>query len=706
MASTGFPRQRQERKSPKLRSKSVNAHNINRSPRKIRALSLLELLGLGLGQEAFLRGERRYVLLTLNAVNILICLQTGRYNKQNGSSNSPVAAHQNVSNNRFTCPNVPSPDFSCFSQSVEQELSNIEYTSCDVSSNQALEEPKSSQTSEANLAAVESNHDDDSGLDHDSDHDDDSGHDDSGLVGIESASERTWNLLFESRQQRYEIEMANLKDEHQEKVTTLRSEHEEEVQGLISKHQDETKAANSRKLLLQKRVKHLTQEKATLGGDLESNVVTMRQAISAAKESEAKYEEMKAKYAAIDELRQKNEEQTGIISSLELEKAREATAKIALVEKQQELETKLKVASEVHQTLSAGLAKNQVIASQFRVRNIQLYAALDTTPQELANVRGVIELKDQMLSDAEKRAKDCFDALTELRESSDHDKALAAREIARLEEKLMTSERSNAILQESKSGYQRSTEEVFAMLNEKIFQTELTAAMESHLKVVVSDNENLESLAILQHDTISDLDNKLVSLEAEITEFQKTSAAKDQCVAELENQARVDNLELARLRLEVDALPLEMRSSMDRKIARIQSLREEVERLEQALQKVSDEREEILKAGLDERALVHTNLQKQEFQRLTSDNEKLKDDLSWSEGVAGQNASQILLLDLEKAKAEGIIKNLQGQLNEQLGLPATTGVAELVLLCREPPETGFEEPRPRETESESDDEMF
>lgn len=51
-------------------------------------------------------------------------------------------------------------------------------------------------------------------------------------------------------------------------------------------------------------------------------------------------------------------------------------------------------------------------------------------PNEIANISGVIELKDKMFSDLEQWAGACFTALTTLTDKSDEEKNIPRREKA------------------------------------------------------------------------------------------------------------------------------------------------------------------------------------------------------------------------------------------------------------------------------------
>lgn len=71
------------------------------------------------------------------------------------------------------------------------------------------------------------------------------------------------------------------------------------------------------------------------------------------------------------------------------------------------------------------------------------------SPDEVANIGGVIELKNKIFSNLEKRAGECSIALATLEKKSDEDKNIALREAAALKAELGESERVIADLRRS-----------------------------------------------------------------------------------------------------------------------------------------------------------------------------------------------------------------------------------------------------------------
>lgn len=409
-----------------------------------------------------------------------------------------------------------------------------------------------------------------------------------------SENNRTWQAALKLQDHSHEIEITELKEDHQASITTLKQSLEEEAQVLIALQQTNDEAARAIKILLQKRVKQLTQEESALEARLESGATTIQQTTSAAQESQAKFDEMKQKYEClvrstlhenneknqtIEQLRQEKERLGNIVFSLQLEQAREATTaatdqtiSTSAMEQLQELEQKLEKTSEDNGILAAGLATNQIIATQLQERMMELNHALEQSPNEVANIRGVIELKDHMLSVSESRASETLSALTQLLTTSGQEKVIATREIAELKIKLTTLQSSNAALQEAKTCFQRTAEEVLEMQMKETQPTELFTAMEFFFQQEVSDNKVLVSGVLRLQNEISSHETQTISLETEIRELRESVATKHQCLVELEQKAFITEEEVGRLQMEINALPLDFERTIRHKDVQIQQL--------------------------------------------------------------------------------------------------------------------------------------
>lgn len=83
-------------------------------------------------------------------------------------------------------------------------------------------------------------------------------------------------------------------------------------------------------------------------------------------------------------------------------------ATLSEFEEQHEMRNQLQKVQKDNSTLSAGLAAAQHQALYFEARAHDLTHALQSSPNEFANIRGVLEQKDRMFSDLEKKGRRVF----------------------------------------------------------------------------------------------------------------------------------------------------------------------------------------------------------------------------------------------------------------------------------------------------------
>lgn len=89
-------------------------------------------------------------------------------------------------------------------------------------------------------------------------------------ASTESSNQKTWENVVVMLEESQEIELLGLR---------------EDMEALEAKHQEEIRAANSKKLVLQKRVKKLVEQKAALENDLKAKDATIERALAASQSS-------------------------------------------------------------------------------------------------------------------------------------------------------------------------------------------------------------------------------------------------------------------------------------------------------------------------------------------------------------------------------------------------------------------------------------
>lgn len=253
-------------------------------------------------------------------------------------------------------------------------------------------------------------------------------------------------------------------------------------------------------------------------------------------------------------------------------------------------------------TLSAGLSAVQHQALYFQERAQDLTPALLSSPNEFANVRGVLEQKDRIFSDLEKKAGEYFDALVELKKSSEEEKELAWKEIAMLKDKLDKSQLSNAALQVSKDTFQSHCEDVYTMLQKKVFATDFTEAICRYFEIVTHDNTILKNEVQRQGSEISRDDSKISSLETEIRLVKKALQEKEKSSNELETTVRSKEIDIGRLEMRLDNSTCAFKESSDEKDAQIADLGDALQdRFNMTLGLIEKSREDVEREFLGDR---------------------------------------------------------------------------------------------------------
>lgn len=493
-----------------------------------------------------------------------------------------------------------------------------------------------------------------------------------------------WEEAFRSQEQNHANELEDLREDYEVELIAVRDAHAQVVD-----------AASSFKSLAERRVHDLTSEKVDLKKELEAKEMVLQSTVAASQNLQQNLDKLKDTHDAsledhsriVDMLQQENAQLLGVISSMqgkEQEQFRHRTsiehieASLPVFEEQQEMKEKLQKAQEDNNTLATGLAAAQHQALFFQERAYDLTHVIESSPNEFANIRGVIELKDQMFSDLEERAGACFDALTELKKKSDEEKKLAGKEIALLKENLAKSQRSNAALQESKNIFQGHCENVYTMLQKKIFKTDFTEALSHYFQIATQDNAILKNEVQRQASEISRDDFKIVSLETEIRHVKKTLQEKEKSGSELEIAARSKEAEIGRLELRLDDIARAFKESSDEKDAQITNLGEKLQdQFDVTLEQSRDDRE---RGFLQSREDEITKLREM-CQRLTDANQQLEWQLESQAQNCADNAGYACLIEqtAEEYKrkweeVENETRTAQKQIRDELGIPDSVRV--------------------------------
>lgn len=372
-------------------------------------------------------------------------------------------------------------------------------------------------------------------------------------ASTKSSNNRTWNQLVKMLKQSKKRELMDLR---------------EDLEALIAEHQKEIDAANCKKVVLQKRVKKLLEQNANLekkeknlefrNTDSTANVPGDRHLPSSSSETNLEQENLRLSNLVASQSSQIEEFK---------ENSRDAHEQI------QKLESDLAKSIESEDFLASHLQETYKDAETFRVRVKHLNWTLDQEPGKYADVDREIELRDQRYAVLDKRAGECFAALTALEKKSIDDQEAARAEIAGLETRLKKQDADIADLEMSKADFQLQFEGLYDMLRGRIVPSDLFGAMNEYFQLVIKDNDVLRSK--IQEQMLETSSNKdtIKLLRFDNKKQQELLSLNRETQSKLEEGTKAQDLEIGRLRVEVE----EQLGDMDDKDDEIANLEAEID---------------------------------------------------------------------------------------------------------------------------------
>lgn len=319
-------------------------------------------------------------------------------------------------------------------------------------------------------------------------------HKSSDCASTKSRDNRTWEQLVTVLEESREREMIDLR---------------EDIAALNEQYQQDVDAANSKKLVLQKRVKKLLEQKVACETDLEAKNATIEQAVAASRYYQDNYDRIKKEYALLsatilrdrflpssssaNDLQQENTRLCNLVASLSSENERLNSMLQDTHTHNKSLEDQVTQSLESNRVLGKHLQKCYKDAELYIQRMHHLNNALNQEPGKYADVDREIKLRDQRYTDLELRAGECFTALIQLEKKSTEDQEAACAEVADLKTRLEKQETDIASLKASKVTFQRHSEEVYDMLASRILPSTLFDAMNEYFQLVINDNDILKA---------------------------------------------------------------------------------------------------------------------------------------------------------------------------------------------------------------------
>ncbi|MCJ1264722.1 hypothetical protein MMC22_004597 [Lobaria immixta] len=532
-------------------------------------------------------------------------------------------------------------------------------------------------------------------------------------ASIKSADEGTWELWRQSVEQGYKDDLADRQDIYEDELKALKLDHQEEIM-----------VVEAEKEALQRRVQELESGKATMGAELEAKEGTIRQLVGASQCLQQKHDqlleqckrasaesasrkevmgvELEAKEATIGQLVEASQclqQQHDLLkeqckrASAQSEPTDRANlnhqnlATLIAIEERKVVEKELERALIAKKGLEKDLEEAHGPAALWEDEVHRLNVALAQTPEEVANIRGVIELKDQMFLDLEIRAGECFTALTELEGIRAEEKETAAREIASLKADLGKHISKVENLRRSKKAFQGQCEDVFAMLQRKVSKNDLTNAMEEYFQTTIHDNSFLQTEVERQAGEISGCNARIALLETAVRNAARSLEAKSKAGDEMELALRAKDVDLGALQVDLDWTTADHQSAIEEKKGELadteRKLRKAQAKTAELIRMGRDEREQwILKSKDDKIAALEKNFQHiqsshRHLNHLLDDRDEI---IAKNQEVADSRRAELRDTQIQLEAAWAVLENQQEQFRDLLRLPASINMADVLAM--------------------------
>ncbi|MCJ1423593.1 hypothetical protein MMC29_001477 [Sticta canariensis] len=338
-----------------------------------------------------------------------------------------------------------------------------------------------------------------------------------------SSSDREWDLLFMTIQQTHEIELTGLR---------------EDLEALKAKHQQDLDAANSTKLVLQKRIKKLVEKAAK--HDSEARNATVGQAAPT------------SRYNSADDLRKENTRLCDLVSSLS-SKNNESNVVLESAQRKAELlESQLAQSRESNRVVAKHYQTVCKEAAFYMERMHAFNYALEQEPGKYTDVNREIKIRDERYFDLRAEMFSYCAETKKILADRRKDVEAARAEAAELRTKLEERDTDVEYLKASRAEFKHQSEEVYEMLGGQIAPSTLFESMNEYFQLVLKDNNILRANIEDQMLRISSDKDSMKLLSSENQSLKQQSSLDRQTQASLEHKICGLDIEIGRLEFKVD----------------------------------------------------------------------------------------------------------------------------------------------------------
>lgn len=449
-----------------------------------------------------------------------------------------------------------------------------------------------------------------------------------------TGDDSVWEKAMAEKHTSHENVLAKLREDYEVQIKDLQKELKSAItaKSAIHKHRAKLVVANQG---IQEQKKHLetqysaVQEQLAAKDETLQHVVAEHQALQGRFElSEVELKERQQVLAATARFRE-------MVPSLEIRlKQHEIALKETLSEKER-LQEYLYSAQQVNISLLAKVVSVETEAEERYDRMQELASYLEGKPLGTAEMNRIIEYKDHMHAQLEKRVDKSRDTLEELQKKSKHDRNLANAELSSLKDRLRKQSNVLDSLRAGKEALQHANTSLLDVLKRPVKESELLQIMDEHFQVTKQDNFCLTSMVQKQLTENSDAYAQIAVLERMVIENESANLESQEQLCKLQDEKASNDIEIGRLEMEVDVLPRDQRLALEAKDAVICQLERKVEVC------VQDKKSSI-RAGASESLRVY-------FESMEQDIMQLKGNLD--EGLA---VNHMLLQRLEAQQAREV----------------------------------------------------
>lgn len=183
--------------------------------------------------------------------------------------------------------------------------------------------------------------------------------------------------------------------------------------------------------------------------------------------------------------------------------------------------------------LSKALAIAQHEAQRNYSRMRDLSDALHATPNQVANIKGLLEEKDLQLFKLEKKALLCQDELIRAERDTRLFRAVTTDKLFDYHKQLDNAMGTIKFLEGRRSGYQQECEHLLKILRNKVTQLRYIESLEHCQQLLLNDQQLLEARFKAKDIEIAYAEDKAGLLEGELRELRRKIEIKEQEMSEL-----------------------------------------------------------------------------------------------------------------------------------------------------------------------------